>query len=85
MCSDERTVLMPILARGGHSHPRYGACLTEVAAVLTTHRWTDHPGCVPRLLGRVARRVNDLTSPEPERGWPPSFRGPSATPRPSAA
>jgi hypothetical protein len=47
MYSDERTVLMPILARGGHSHPRYGACLTEVAAVLTTHRWTDHPGCVP--------------------------------------
>jgi hypothetical protein len=62
MRDDERLVLMPILARGYHVHPRAGGCFTEVAATLSTHRWTDHPGCLPPVLGRLARGVNDRTS-----------------------
>jgi hypothetical protein len=63
MRSDERLVLMPVLARGSHVHPRVGACFTEVAAILTTHQWTDHPPCLPPVLAQLARGVNDRTSP----------------------
>jgi hypothetical protein len=37
MRRDERVVLMPILARGNHRHPRGGGCFAEVAATLVTH------------------------------------------------
>jgi hypothetical protein len=62
MRSDERLGLMPVLAPGYHRHPRDGACFTEVAAVLSTQLWTDHPSCTPPALAQLARGVNDATS-----------------------
>jgi hypothetical protein len=64
MRSDERLVLMPVLAPGSHAHPRAGGCFAEVAATLSTHQWTDHPTSIPPVLGQIARRVNDLSSPQ---------------------
>ncbi len=84
MRSDERLVLMPVLAPGSHVHPRVGGCFAEVAAVLTTHQWTDHPMCVPQVLGQIARRVNDLTSPEARTDLAPLIPWAVCRPRPSA-
>jgi hypothetical protein len=64
MRSGERLILMPVLARGRHVHPRTGGCFAEVAATLTGHQWTDHPGSIPPVLARVARGVNDRTGAE---------------------
>jgi hypothetical protein len=71
MRDDERLVIMPILARGSHTHPRRGGCFAEVAAVLSTHRWADHPGCLPPLLGHLARQVNDRVGPHARLGLAP--------------
>jgi hypothetical protein len=62
MHGQERRVLMPILARGSHAHPRGGGCFAEVAAAVGTGRWTDHPACLPPVLAEVVRGVNDRTS-----------------------
>jgi hypothetical protein len=50
------------LARGRHYEPAYGACLVELAAVLGSGVWTDHPPCVPGPLGALARHVNDAST-----------------------
>jgi SAM-dependent methyltransferase len=60
---DERVVLMPILARGSHVHPRVGGCFAEVAATLATQTWNGHPNCIPPVLLRLVWGVNDKTSP----------------------
>lgn len=83
MRSDERLVLMPILARGNHAHPRLGGCFAEVAATLTTHRWTDHPACLPPVLGQIARGVNDRTSPGARTALAPLIPWAICTPCPS--
>jgi len=84
MRSDERLVLMPVLAPGSHAHPRIGGCFAEVAATLTTHQWTDHPACIPPVLAQIARRVNDLTSPEARTDLAPLIPWAVCRPRPSA-
>jgi hypothetical protein len=84
MRSDERLVLMPVLAPGSHAHPRIGGCFAEVAAALATHRWTDHPTCIPQLLAQIARRVNDLTSPEARTDLTPLIPWAVCRPRASA-
>jgi hypothetical protein len=71
MRRDERMVLMPILARGNHRHPRGGGCFAEVAATLMTHGWTDRPTCIPPVLAEIARGVNDRTRPETRTGLAP--------------
>jgi hypothetical protein len=84
MRSDARLVLMPVLAPGGHAHPRTGGCFAEVAATLSTHQWTDHPTSIPPLLGQIARRVNDLSSPEARTDLAPLIPWAVCRPRPSA-
>jgi hypothetical protein len=84
MRSDERLVLMPVLAPGSHAHPRIGGCFAEVAAILTTHQWTDHPACIPPVLAQIARRINDLTSPEARTDLAPLIPWAVCHPRPSA-
>ena len=84
MRSDERLVLMPVLAPGTHAHPRIGGCFAEVAATLTTHQWTDHPTCFPQVLAQIARRVNDLSSPEGRTDLAPLIPWAVCRPRPSA-
>jgi hypothetical protein len=83
MRSDERLVLMPVLARGNHVHPRDGACFAEVAAVLTSHQWTDHPAGLAPVLAQIARAVNDLTSPDARTALAPlvpwAISGPRAS------
>ncbi len=83
MRSDERLVLMPVLAPGSHAHPRIGGCFAEVAATLTTHQWTDHPACIPQVLAQIARRVNDLTSAEARTDLAPLIPWAVCRPRPS--
>jgi hypothetical protein len=82
MRSDERLVLMPVLARGNHVHPRVGGCFAEVAAILTTHRWTDHPACMPAVLAQIARGVNDRTSPDARTALMPLIPWAISGPRP---
>jgi hypothetical protein len=53
--------LVPILSRGKHRSPRKGACFMEMASYLAGERWSDHPRCTHRLVGVVARLVNDHT------------------------
>lgn len=84
MRSDERLVLMPVLAPGSHVHPRLGGCFAEVAATLSTHQWTDHPTSIPQALGQVARRVNDLSSPEARTDLAPLIPWVVCRPHPSA-
>ena len=84
MRSDERLVLMPVLARGSHDHPRTGGCFAEVAATLSTHQWTDHPASIPQVLGQIARRVNDLSSPEARTDLAPLIPWAVCRPDPSA-
>ena len=84
MRSDERLVLMPVLEPGSHVHPRTGGCFAEVAATLSTHHWTDHPTTIPQFLGQIARRVNDLSSPEARTGLAPLIPWVVCRPRPSA-
>ena len=84
MRSDERLVLMPVLAPGSHVHPRVGGCFAEVAATLSTHQWTDHPTSIPQALSQVARRVNDLSSPEARTGLAPLIPWAVCRPHPSA-
>ncbi len=84
MRSDERLVLMPVLAPGSHAHPRIGGCFAEVAATLTSHQWTDHPACIPPVLAQIARRVNDLTSPAARTDLAPLIPWAVCRPRPSA-
>ncbi len=84
MRSDERLVLMPVLAPGSHVHPRVGGCFAEVAATLSTHQWTDHPTSIPPALSQVARRVNDLSSPEARTGLAPLIPWAVCRPHPSA-
>lgn len=55
-------VHVPLLRSGRHLRPADGACLTELAAALTTGIWTDHPPSLHPTIGRLARQVNDLTS-----------------------
>jgi hypothetical protein len=83
MRPDERVVLMPILARGVHVHPRVGGCFAEVAATLASHRWTDHPACIPPVLAQLARGVNDRTSAEARTGLAPLIPWAIAAPRPT--
>lgn len=54
--------LVPLLTRGKHRRPKRGACLMEYVSFLAGERWTDHPACTHRLLGTLARLVNDNTS-----------------------
>lgn len=63
MRREERVILMPILARGSHIHPRVGGCFAEVAATLATQTWNGHPNCIPPVLLRLVWGVNDKTSP----------------------
>ncbi|SFL22344.1 hypothetical protein [Geodermatophilus ruber] len=79
----ERVVLMPILARGAHVHPRDGGCFAEVAAALTTHCWTDHPACIPPVLAQLARGVNDRTSAEARTALAPLIPWAINGPRPT--
>ncbi|MDP3893040.1 MAG: hypothetical protein Q8Q44_17530, partial [Nocardioides sp.] len=55
---------IPVLSRGRHRSPRQGACFMEFASMLAGERWSDHPACTHRLLGQLARGVNDRTSDE---------------------
>ena len=84
MRSDERLVLMPVLAPGSHAHPRIGGCFAEVAAALATNQWTDYPTCIPQVLAQIARRVNDLTSPEARTDLAPLIPWAVCRPHPSA-
>jgi hypothetical protein len=84
MHGGERLVLMPVLASGSHVHPRTGGCFAEVVAILSTHEWTDHPAGVPQVLGEIARRVNDLSSPEARTDLAPLIPWAVCHPRPSA-
>ena len=54
--------VVPQLSRGKHRSPRKGACFMEMASYLAGERWSDHPRCTHRLVGVVARLVNDHTS-----------------------
>jgi hypothetical protein len=82
MRSDERPVLMPVLMRGSHVHPRVGGCFAEVAAILTTHQWTDHPACLPVVLAQIARGVNDRTGPDARTALMPLIPWAISGPRP---
>ncbi len=84
MRSEERLVLMPVLAPGSHVHPRTGGCFAEVAATLSTHQWTDHPTSIPQVLGLIARRVNDLSSPQARNDLAPLIPWVVCRPSPSA-
>ncbi len=84
MRSEERLVLMPALAPGSHVHPRTGGCFAEVAAALSTHQWTDHPTSLPRVLGQIARRVNDLSSHQARNDLAPLIPWVVCRPSPSA-
>ncbi|MDP9429254.1 MAG: hypothetical protein M3Q47_10445 [Actinomycetota bacterium] len=84
MRSDERLIFMPVLAPGCHAHPRIGGCFAEVAATLSTHRWTDTPTSIPPVLGQIARRVNDLSSPEARTALAPLIPWAICRPHPSA-
>ncbi|NYD43193.1 hypothetical protein [Nocardioides panaciterrulae] len=53
---------LPILSRGKHRNPRRGACFMELASVLASERWSDHPACTHPVLAELARSVNDHTS-----------------------
>ncbi|GAA4432382.1 hypothetical protein GCM10023169_38050 [Georgenia halophila] len=54
--------ILPMLGRGKHRNPRKGACFMELASHLAGERWSDRPACTHRLLGHLARLVNDCTS-----------------------
>ncbi len=51
---------MPHLSAGRHRNPRRGACFMEFASYLAGERWSDHPACTDRVLGALARGVNDV-------------------------
>jgi hypothetical protein len=53
---------LPLLSRGKHRKPRYGACAMEYASFLAGEKWSDHPACTHPLLAELARQVNDFTS-----------------------
>lgn len=53
---------LPLLGRGSHWSPRFGACFMELASYLAGERWSDHPACTHPLLAHLARCVNDCIS-----------------------
>jgi hypothetical protein len=56
--------VMPHLSAGRHRNPRRGACFMEFASYLAGERWSDHPACTDRVLGALARGVNDVVLDE---------------------
>ncbi|MCC8244582.1 hypothetical protein [Saccharothrix luteola] len=61
------TTRLPRLAPGRHVTPAHGCCLLELVSALADEEWTDRPATVHPVLGAVARRVNDLSTPDGRR------------------
>ena len=62
---------LPRLNRGAHREDSGGACAMEAAAWLAGEPWSDHPRAVHRIIGNVARTVNDRVSDERRQTlWP---------------
>jgi hypothetical protein len=59
---DRDVHLVPLLAAGGHWHPRQGGCLLEVVSCLPGGAWTDHSPRIDPVLGVLVRAVNDASS-----------------------
>jgi hypothetical protein len=57
-------VLMPLLSRGRHRNPSYGACFMEYTALLAGEPFSDRPACVDPKLAAILRGANDLLSDE---------------------
>lgn len=53
---------MPVLSAGSHLRPEQGACLMEYVSVLAGEPFSDHPRCTHRVLGELARLVNDAVT-----------------------
>jgi len=67
----ELPVHLPRLNRGAHREDSGGACAMEAAAWLSGEPWSDHPTAVHRVIGNVARTVNDRVSDEVRQTlWP---------------
>jgi hypothetical protein len=47
------------LSKGKHSSPDDGACVMELASMLTGEPFTDHPGSVCPVIGSFLRAYND--------------------------
>lgn len=60
--SPPAAVVMKLLGRGAHAHPRQGCNVLEYASVLAGERWDSRPLSVHPALAHVADIVNDLMS-----------------------
>ncbi len=58
---------IPVLGRGAHLRPEWGACLMEYVSVLAGERFSDAPRCTHPALAALARRVNDRTDDQEAR------------------
>jgi hypothetical protein len=58
---------LPVLGRGAHLRPEWGACLMEYVSVLAGERFGDAPRCTHPALAALARRVNDRMDDEAAR------------------
>ena len=58
--------LLPLLSRGRHRHPSYGACFMEYTALLAGEPFSDRPECVDPTLAAILRGANDVL-PDEER------------------
>lgn len=47
------------LGRGKHTSPEIGACVMELASMLTVEPFTDHPQSVCPAVGSFLRAYND--------------------------
>jgi hypothetical protein len=48
------------LSRGKHAGPQHGACVMELASMLSGEAFTDHPKSVCPVIGSFLRTYNDL-------------------------
>jgi hypothetical protein len=53
---------LPILAKGAHDDPKYGACVMEYCSILAGEEFSDKPSCTNPVLSEMARVVNDKLS-----------------------
>jgi hypothetical protein len=47
------------LSDGGHSSPREGVCVVELASLLAQEEFSDRPRCVCPVIGALLRGLND--------------------------
>jgi hypothetical protein len=63
----ERTYQTVRLTAGKHRGPEHGACVMELASMLSGEEFTDRPACVCPVIAAILRHYNDLVAAEPRQ------------------